>query len=81
MGEFFVISRYQGKGVASQALKEFFKNFTWKWEVTVIPENILALNFWRKNIKFVTKDKFKEEICKVDYDAEQPNRVLFSFTI
>ncbi len=47
----------------------------------MIPENILALNFWRKNIKFVTKDKFKEEICKVDYDAEQPNRVLFSFTI
>jgi hypothetical protein len=45
-----------------------------------MPENTKALAFWRKTITNAVNAKFKEEIRDIDYDKDQPKRVIFSFT-
>lgn len=79
MGEFYVLGKFQGKGIAKQVAYQIWQEFHGKWEVTVIPENLVGLAFWRKTISNFTKGHYKEEIKKVEYDKHQPNRYIFSF--
>jgi predicted acetyltransferase/predicted N-acetyltransferase YhbS len=50
MGEFFVLAKFQGKGIASTVAREIFKEHPGKWSIAVMPENIKAVKFWRKII-------------------------------
>jgi predicted acetyltransferase/RimJ/RimL family protein N-acetyltransferase len=50
MGEFFVLAKFQGKGVASTVARKIFKEYPGKWSIAVMPENIKALKCWRKII-------------------------------
>lgn len=79
MGEFFVLAKFQGKGIASDMAKKIWIMHPGKWEVSVIPENLPALAFWRKNISHTTNGKYLEEIKTVDYDKDQPKRIIFNF--
>ena len=78
MGEFFLISRFQGKGLAEKSLEVILKKYPGKWEIMVIPENKKALIFWKKWLS--TKPDFKEQIVDIDFDMYQPKRILLSFT-
>lgn len=60
IGEFFVLAKFQGKGIAEEAAKEIFRQFPGKWSVAVMPENIKAVNFWRKIITDISGGNFKE---------------------
>ncbi len=75
IGEFYIVAKFQGTGVAAQVLAKFFG----KWEVSAIPENTPAVKFWRKTIAKVTSGNYQEDSKKVDYDDDQPNRIVFSF--
>nr|WP_233417935.1 hypothetical protein [Rickettsia conorii] len=44
MGEFFIIARFQNKGVGRQVAKQIWQMHKRLWEVAVIPENKPALN-------------------------------------
>lgn len=79
MGEFFILAKFQGKGIGFQAAQEIWKLLPGKWEVSVIPENMPALKFWRKAIQNFTNNKFHEEIKKINYDKDQPTRHILSF--
>ncbi|MEK6734268.1 MAG: GNAT family N-acetyltransferase, partial [Pseudomonadota bacterium] len=79
MGEFFILAKFQGKGVASEVAKKIWIMHPGKWEVSVIPENLPALAFWRKNISYLTNNNYLEEIKTIDYDKDQPKRVIFEF--
>lgn len=79
IGEFFVIAKFQGKGIAKQVAYQIWEQFNGKWEVSVIPENENALAFWRKAITDFTDGHYVEEIKKIDYDKDQPKRYIFSF--
>jgi predicted acetyltransferase len=79
MGEFFIIARFQGKGIASIVAQKTWKLFPGKWQISVIPENKKAIAFWEKNIKDFTEDTFNKQIIEVTYDRHQPERMLFSF--
>ena len=79
MGEFFIIAKFQGKGIAREVVNQIWKSYPGKWEVSVIPENKHALNFWRKTINHFTNGNYKEEIKKVDYDKHQPKRYILNF--
>lgn len=79
MGEFFVIRRFQGRNIGHQIMAEVLTRHPGHWEVSVIPENNSALNFWRKTITKLTSNQFQETIMIVDYDPEQPERIIFSF--
>jgi len=79
MGEFFIIAQFQEKGISQRVAHEIWKMHPGSWEVSVIPENIKALGFWRKGIARFTHDEYIEEIKKIDYDKDQPNRYIFTF--
>jgi predicted acetyltransferase len=79
MGEFFVLAKFQGKGIASEVARRIWETHPGKWEVSVIPENLPALAFWRKNISSVTSGVYVEEIKTIDYDKAQPKRIIFNF--
>ena len=79
--EFYVIAKYQGKGVAKAVINQIWSMMKGNWEISVIPENIPALHFWRKVVGMITDGNFKEEVRSVDYDTYQPTRHFLSFSI
>lgn len=49
------------------------------WEASIIPENRNTLAFWRDAISTFTDGKYTEEIKTIDYDKDQPKRIVISF--
>lgn len=60
IGEFFILAKFQSKGVALKVIELIFKMYPGKWSVAVMPENIKALKFWRKAIILAAGNKFTE---------------------
>lgn len=60
MGEFFVLAKFQGKGVASTVARQIFNEHPGKWSIAVMPENIKAVNFWRKIIPEASHGDYNE---------------------
>lgn len=60
MGEFFVLAKFQGMGVADSIVLQIFKDYPEKWSVAVMPENIKAVRYWRKIISHVTNENYFE---------------------
>jgi predicted acetyltransferase len=81
MGEFFIIAKYQNKGIGKEVAGLIWKMHPGRWEVSVIPENKKSLNFWRKIIIEYTNSKYKEEVKDVTYDKDQPKRFILSFNV
>lgn len=79
MGEFFVIARFQGRGVASYVADKIWRMHPGKWEVSVIPDNRKALSFLKKSIEGFTAGVFRQSIKTVTHDKCQPERILFEF--
>ncbi len=79
MGQFFILAKFQGKGIASEVVKRIWEIHSGKWEVSVIPENTPALAFWRKNISSITNGNYLEETKIIYYDKVQPKRIIFNF--
>jgi predicted acetyltransferase len=69
MGEFFVLAKFQGQGVASTVAQKIFKEHLGKWHVAVMPKNIKAVKFWRKIISEVSYGEYKEAF-KTDYELK-----------
>lgn len=61
MGQFFIVGKYQGKGIGHQVAVEIFNQFPGVWEVTQMPDNIPAIAFWKKVVAEFTNNKFSEE--------------------
>lgn len=80
-GEFFILAKFQGTGLSRQVTELIWSMHYGLWEVSVIPENIRGLAFWRKAISQATKGKYSEEIKIVDYDPDQPKRYIFNFRV
>jgi predicted acetyltransferase/GNAT superfamily N-acetyltransferase len=79
--EFFIIAKFQGKGIAFHVAKNIFAMHPGPWELAVIPENIRGLKFWKKTIAKCTDGIFDKELKKVDWDQDQPKRYFFNFNI
>jgi len=79
MGEFFIIAKFQGQGIAYQVAKEIWNMHPSKCEVSVIPNNKSALNFWGKSISEFTSGTFNKQIKEVTYDEHCPRRIIFEF--
>lgn len=60
MGEFFVLAKFQGKGVADSIALQIFRDYPGAWSVSVMPENIKAVKFWRKIISHLTNGNYFE---------------------
>lgn len=79
MSEFFILAKFQGKGIGRLVAYEIWKTHPGIWEVSVIPENKSALVFWRKVVLAFTTGNYLEEIKEIDYDNHQPKRYVLSF--
>ena len=75
MGEFFVLAKFQGKGIASIVAREIFKEHPGKWSIAVMPENIKAVKFWRKIISEASYGDYTEVFKTEDElrNAENPD--------
>lgn len=81
IGEFFILARFQHRGIGKLIAHQVWLQHPGDWEVTVIPENKRALQFWRKAIGRAVNNHFVEEIKpkKGRVDLDQPNRVFLNF--
>ncbi|MDP1974619.1 MAG: GNAT family N-acetyltransferase [Alphaproteobacteria bacterium] len=79
MGEFFILAKFQGKGVAQQVANMVWLKFPGTWEVLTIPEMSYALKFWRKTINQFTNGHYMEDYKLVRFDRDQPYRHVFTF--
>jgi predicted acetyltransferase len=78
MEEFFILAKFQGKGVGKEIAHQLWTQYPGFWEISVIPENKPALSFWHQCIlTFGCKATFTEET--VDFDLHQPKRLFFRF--
>lgn len=73
VGQFFILKKFSGQGIGSRAFNLCFKQFTGKWQVRVLDNNIGARDFWLKVIEEVAHDNFT--ITRELYD----NRVSMDF--
>lgn len=79
MGEFFIIAKFQGVGIATRVAKQVWNMYPGRWEVSVIPNNKSALKFWEKSISEFTYGAFNRKIKEVKYDEHCPRRIIFEF--
>lgn len=79
VGEFFILGRYQRHGVGKIAAEKIWQMHPGKWEVSIIPENTLALKFWENAISKFTADVFEKETKLIDFDKDQPKRIIYTF--
>lgn len=79
MGEFFIIAKFQGAGIATRVAKQVWNMHPGRWEVSVIPNNKSALKFWEKSISEFTYGAFDRKIKEVTYDEHCPRRIIFEF--
>jgi len=77
--EFYIVAKYQGKGIARQVAVQLWNEHRGNWLLSVIPENLPALKFWRKIVSEFTDLQYKEEVREVDYDKDQPYRHFLIF--
>ncbi len=76
MGEFFIVSKYQKKGVGHKVAVQIFKQFPGVWEVMQIPENKGAINFWEKVINCYTDGQFSRTQKVIPTPTPHPMIVL-----
>lgn len=81
MGEFFILARFQRRGIGQLVAQQIWQAHPGLWEVTVIPENQRALQFWRKAITLAVNSNFVEEkkLKEGRPDPDQPYRIFFTF--
>ncbi len=60
MGEFFIVGKFQGKGVGKQVAFELFSKFPGQWEVMQMPPNLPAIKFWKKIVAQYSSNQFTE---------------------
>lgn len=81
MSEFFIIAKFQGKGIGKQVANFLWKKHPGNWKVSVIPENKPGFIFWEKVIADYTAGDYQQALEKVDYDKDQPYRLIFGFYV
>ena len=79
IGEFFIVSKFQGKGVGCQAAVQIFNQFPGIWETSQIPENTAAIKFWNKVVDRYTQGQFETTLKTVATPEPHP-MIILKFT-
>ena len=79
MGEFFIHEKFQRQGIGQYVARKIWNLHPGQWEVCVLPTNKPALCFWKKVIHHYVDGKFQQETKLVDFDPENPERIIFTF--
>lgn len=76
IGEFFVVSKFQGKGVGRHTAEQIFSQFPGTWETTQMPENKAAIDFWEKVVRHYTNGQFEKTLKTIAKPEPHPMIVL-----
>ncbi len=76
MGEFFVICKFQRKGIGRHIAEQIFNQFPGTWETTQIPENKAAIDFWEKVITQYSHGQFEKTLKTIQEPKPHPMIVL-----
>jgi len=69
LSEFFIVAKFQGKGLGSKVAVLIFEQFKGVWEVSALPSNKPARVFWKKVVSDYTKGNYSESReSKIDPD-------------
>ena len=74
--EFFVIAKFQGKGVGSSVAKQIFDQFPGIWETAQMPQNTAAIDFWEKVVARYTGGRFEKMYKIIPKPKPHPMIVL-----
>lgn len=66
MGEFFILAKFQRKGIAEVVARQVFDLHKGTWSVGAIPMNKRALHFWRRVIGAYTGGDYMERLYTSD---------------
>jgi len=69
MGQFFISDSYKGKGIGREAFYQTLARFPGAWLIRVLPENLSALQFWKKVIAEATQGEYRI-LMELDKDLE-----------
>jgi predicted acetyltransferase len=58
--QFFILKKYNGKGIGKQAAIKIFDRFKGNWKVTQVERNYPAQAFWRKVIQSYSNNSYRE---------------------
>ncbi len=78
IGEFFVVAKFQNKGIGHKLALEVFNSFPGLWEVMQIPENKGAIDFWTKVIDKYTNGQF-EKAQKIVAEPKPHPMIIMKF--
>lgn len=81
MGEFFIVGKFQGKGIGRQVAISLFNKFPGKWEIMQMPPNLPAIQFWKSVIADYTENNFSEKIISVKEPQPHDNIILTFNTV
>jgi len=82
IGEFFIVAKFQRSGIGKKVAKQIFDQFPGEWSVGAIPQNVKALNFWRKliaeypNGKFIEQEKTSEQLKTSEHPDPYPMNIF-----
>lgn len=80
MGEFFIVGKFQRKGIGAKIATELFDRFPGLWEVAQLPENTPAIAFWKKVISQYTNGDYEDD-TRIDALPEPHTMVVQRFTV
>ena len=78
IGEFFVVSKFQGKGVGRHAAEQIFNQFPGTWETAQMPENKAAIGFWERVVTHYANGQF-EKTPKTIAKLEPHSMIVLKF--
>jgi ribosomal-protein-alanine N-acetyltransferase len=76
MAQFFILRKFQGKGLGRLAAYRCFNRFPGVWEVMVMPRNEGAYRFWRTIIKGYTHNQFSEVTRPITHLRKEPKNIF-----
>lgn len=79
IGEFFIVSKFQGKGIGSKAAEQVFDQFPGIWETSQMPKNKAAIDFWNKVITRYSNGQFEKNL-KIILEPKPHPMVVLKFT-
>lgn len=79
IAEFFVLARFQRRGVGRFAAHTLFDRFPGRWEVAQLPGYQRAIRFWRTVIDEYTQGHFEETLAVTPrYNRREMNLLRFT---
>lgn len=79
IGEFFIVSKFQGKGVGCYVAEQVFNQFPGIWETSQIPENTAAIKFWNTVVNRYSHGQFEKSLKIVPEPKPHP-MIILKFT-